>query len=179
MEKDHSNSVIAAATVVMAVTALVNIIVSTYQWQATRDATEISRNAFEAMQRPLIAVSKVDTEWDDKKKYLSIAVEYKNFGSIPAHEVKHTWQLLVNGQPLPTQVHPGDGTFVLVPQVPVQLLGHIDEPMYSPVREGTSPLALRVEIHYKGLSGKTYSFSEHQRWDPYHRRWALVENHID
>jgi hypothetical protein len=95
---------------------------------------------------------------------LGITVEVKNFGNIPASDLKVTWALLVDGVPKPKH-GPVPTSIMLFPETSMYLEGGITDPAhYSSILSGKSALEFVVEIQYKGVAGKQYYLRENSRY---------------
>ncbi len=72
-------------------------------WQGfeTHKIAEISKNTFNAVNRPYVGIESVPTKRDDQKKTLQFAVAVKNFGSVPAERAQIRWKAFLGGQLIP------------------------------------------------------------------------------
>lgn len=158
--------VIASATVV-------NLFVSCGLWISTKDSVDVARTTLETANRPYVGLQGVGVVPDpDKGGGVSIVVNIKNFGTVPAYYFNATWEVSLSGDVLPPQTVPYNPS-TLQPGDSVTLAGHIDGPTFAKVLNGERTLIIISRSSYKGPTNKDYQYCEKSQ---YHRNFSRFMN---
>jgi hypothetical protein len=156
-----SNCVIACAT-------LGTLIVSYLAYTTNVDAL---RQGY----RPYVAAAGIVVSKDDAHKQMQIVQQFRNAGTVPAHEVKADWHVLLNGAPLPNQVYP-DKPSELPPQQTNFMHGLIAGDIYTDVTTGRSTLEVDLVVTYKEANGTDHKFHEKSRYIPDVNNFGVMES---
>ncbi len=103
--------------------------------------------------------------------HLTVAVEFTNFGPVPAENYTDHWQMILGDKVLPNA--PGglpDTPRIIFPTEEIGLVGGIEDmpgdPQYTDVMEGIRPLKLKISWRYKGPDGE-HSCQANKQYDRY------------
>jgi len=165
---------ITLATIVIAIATVINVGAAIYMGVKTSEYTEITKNIYKASNRPYIGIDSFKINKDDNK-HLLFYVNYKNFGTVPASNVRVKYDMLFDGQ---TAQHSNsevyDSNSNLFPQVAnsIRLRTGAD---YENVISGKTVLDVVIDIKYRGATKDEYEVNERWRYDPNHNHFHHVE----
>lgn len=148
----------------MAILMVIATIFSAYAAWRTADVT---RQVYSTLDRPFLGVQSVQFEAKETSRP-TIAVEFRNFGQIPAVDGIVTVRVLVNGKIVapPEGTMSSQGVGIMSPTVPHFFYGFLASAVYDDVISGKSNLQILTSILYKG-TGVTgaYCYHEHFVYD--------------
>lgn len=146
-------------------------------WKANLAATELARKVFETRERPYIGVSKIAAYKNEGLKTLTLELELRNFGHVPANEVRASWTVLINSvEQESTQVLRQHS--LILPQAPRYFSQVIPEPHYSEIVNGRTTLETTVLVQYVGCGDTPFSYRSKFRFahDTFKFRSVLEES---
>lgn len=157
---------ITVATVIIAASAVVNILVSAGLFVATYRTATIAKLEFEAANRPYVGVELLDSRSDPQNKRLEIVATVRNFGTVPAEETAIDWDVLLDGVSAPSDPRMPDIPFTLFPTNSITKHATLRQQTFENVMTASVKLTVLVWLSYKGPSNKSYAYSEKSQYDP-------------
>lgn len=164
MTKKWFKDPITVATVVIAFATVINVLVSLYMGKKTNDYTEVTKNIYKASNRPYVGIDAVKFNKDDGK-HLIFLITVKNFGSIPATNVRVSNQLILDGTNIPTAGYEFNNKHSnLFPQATDNFIMKVGS-VYDRVENGSMVLDLTSTIKYRGvISDGTSDYEDRETW---------------
>jgi hypothetical protein len=149
--------------VILAVCGICNITVAFLMFGVTTRNSDVTRRIFETSYRPYVGVVSVSAFLDRTNKVMTLNVEWKNLGSIPAINVKAEWAVFIDGVRVPSSKIP-DEPIVMLPSDHHFFAGSIRSSSYDDVVSGKSKVEISVDINYEGPSGQAYRTTTKHRY---------------
>src|SRR5437016_3257448 len=125
------------SSLVVAVSTVAYVFVSILLWRVTKKSAQTTQSIFEAANRPYIGIFRLTTECMDGM--FRIQVDSKNFGSVPARNVRCDIEYVLNGTVLPNPDYSKE-IIAFAPQQPHCIQGTLGHPVGSQVCNGTGTL---------------------------------------
>ncbi len=165
---------ITLATIVIAAATVINVGAAIYVGVKTSEYTEITKNIYKSANRPYVGIESFKINKDDNK-HLLFYVNYKNFGTVPASNVRIKYDMLFDGH----KAHRSnedvyDSNSNLFPQVAhsIRLKTGAD---YENIISGKTILDVTVNIKYQGITKEEFEVNETWRYDPNHNHFHHVD----
>jgi hypothetical protein len=155
---------ITLATLVIAVSTVVSVVVSVLMWAAMRRQTKVTQAMFEAAYRPYIGAIELSPMTSIQElAWTVLTLQVKNSGSIPAFGLTATWKLLIDGQSILQNVP--SQKLTLLPNTFAHLNTEftVAREVYEKVKIGK--LRFSVTIDYQGVKNKKYRYTQHGETD--------------
>jgi hypothetical protein len=156
---DHAMTI---ATWVIAISTLAYFATTLGLWLTTRKSVKLTMKIFEESNRPIVGAIQAERKPDVYSPHLNIsyAITYVNAGNKPAHSVRKSLDLVVDGFVWPADIREEEPTEVLLPNYP-----YVEERVIgsqSQVRslERARTLSLIFRCTYKGASGSEYGYEQ-------------------
>ena len=151
----HDEAVV-ISTVVIALAAIINLVVSTLLWRETRSYSKTTRDMFEASHRPYVGVHRIQFTNDESQRKITIRAEIHNKGSVPAQRVEYEVKVVANGFPLPVIMAEHKPSLIF-PGTPAFNTSHITDA--KEYRDTISmPIDFFLSVHYEGVANRKYSY---------------------
>jgi len=109
----NQSAIIMWATTVIAITAIVNIIVTFCMWKISSRALKHSEKVFSLTNRPYLGITSASISFTDEKD-INPFIHFSNFGILPAKNIFFRWILMVNNKEIFSEINP-EKDFVLKP----------------------------------------------------------------
>jgi hypothetical protein len=146
--------------------ALLMVAATAFSAYATWRTAQVTSHIFALEERPFLGIENVRFEQGDTV-HPRAAVEYRNFGKIPASGAIVTVVALVDGKRLADSPNEMSSVSagVLSPGVPHYFYTYLPGATYKAVLAGQSSLMLHVRAEYKGPDGEPFCYSERVVFD--------------
>ncbi|BDV43604.1 hypothetical protein GURASL_25270 [Geotalea uraniireducens] len=168
------NDPITLATIVIAAATVINVGAALWVSIKTSEYTEITKNIYNASNRPYIGIESFEVNKDDNKHIL-INVHYKNFGTVPASNVKVNYDMLLDGNPgNHSNIELDDSKSNLFPQS-IHNIRLKTGSYYDDIISGKHKLDVVIDIKYRGATKDIYEVNERWRYDPNHNHFHHVD----
>jgi hypothetical protein len=155
---------VTVATLVIAVSTVVSVLVSYLMWTATWRQAKITQEMFEAANRPYVGVLSVDGMIFSGTKGEGMVIQLvfvaKNAGSVPARAISVVWRVWTENREIEQQPHKLQ-PIVLLPDQTEYLRSTFnlgDE--YKRIQDKTL-LNVSLTIKYKGVTEQDYHYEQH------------------
>jgi hypothetical protein len=148
--------------------------VAVMMWWTTRDYTQITKDIFRFSNRPYVGIVDVTAEEDAKNKNLSVHIELKNAGSVPARDLHASYTLSIKGNSVGAWDGSGTEFAVFPPQMSGYIEGKVAGNAYSSAIIGNPPLEVDVELKYKGMTEDQYYYRLKARYDANRNTFSFV-----
>jgi hypothetical protein len=131
--------------------AILMVLATIFSAYATWRTAQVTSSVFLIADRPFLGVRQVQFEAVDSPNPM-IAIDFRNFGQIPALDTLASAHAVVNGK----MIKPNDGEMtsmdagIVPPSVPFYLYAFLPADLYHEVLSGKSNLQVHVHLIYKG-----------------------------
>lgn len=153
------------ATVYIAIATVVNVLVAAYTGYKTSEYTKITNNIYESSNRPYVGILTIKPTKLEERRKIHINIQSKNFGNIPASNVRLRFDALLDGYAKPdikTRLY--DLKCNIFPQN-IYDYGLFMSSNYTEITNGKSVFELLITITYTGIDDKPYKDYERWRYD--------------
>lgn len=123
---------------------------------ATWRTSTIAEQIMKSSERPYIGVQDIELN-KDATDDPAVTVDYRDFGHIPADDVRIRGELLLNGDPL-TVVTKNVG--IMSPQVRHVIFLHLPKDRLEAAMNGGAALAVRITARYRNTAAREFCYSE-------------------
>jgi hypothetical protein len=144
--------------------AVLMVAATAFSGYATWRTAGIAQALYRASERPYLGVQRV---WMDRTapQGVRVAVEYRNYGHVPAENTDIAERLLVDGHPvLSAKRELAAG--IISPGVPHFLHVHLDDTTREAVKSGKSSLIAIVAASYNSAAGHKLCYLERFKYLP-------------
>jgi hypothetical protein len=144
--------------------AVLMVAATAFSGYATWRTAGIAQALYRASERPYIGVQRV---WMDHSAThgVRVAVEYRNYGHVPAENTDVVERVFVDGHPVPSaQRELAAG--IISPSVPHFLRVHLDDATGAAVASGKSSLIAIVTASYNSAAGHKLCYLERFKYSP-------------
>jgi len=156
---------ITLATVVIAAATVINVIAAVVVSVKTSEYTEVTKNIYKSSNRPYVGINAIDLTKDDANKKLYLKVEYKNYGTVPATNVRIAGNILIDGFKMErTDQDIYDNHAIIFQQTNYIVTYKIASNYYN-FLNGKVLLELDAIVKYKGIADEQYQDQEKYRYD--------------
>ena len=150
---------ITTATTVIAVATVINLIISSLLWRATKRTADVTKNIFDAANRPFL-FPVLDAVWDRERRRFNFIIEIRNFGAVPASNIRGKIRATLEDEEVRVWDDLAPASLLLLPQQPIAFPSYIDGDNFTALWERDEELRLSVEFQYKGAGDQIYTYSE-------------------
>jgi hypothetical protein len=172
------------STIIIALATVANIGISVMLWlttqqsvQVAQESVEVTRQVFNAANRPYIGVVTIETNLNQKNRRLDYTAEIKNYGTVTANSVEIQLETFVNSQIQPQSYDPETKSGVLLPTSSVFVNDGISDPYFKAVMETGSRLQVKVSVRYFGATGVSHSYTQEYKYDPAANKFFNVSSY--
>lgn len=156
------------ATVIIAAATVINVIVSLYMGNKTREYTEITNKIYKASSRPYVGINTIKISKNEPGT-LTIALEFKNFGNTPATNVRISFDALLNNGKMNEshryknldKMHSN-----IFPQCTYSFPFSVTS-NYKEITSGVVPFVLNIKANYSSITEDNYEDNEEMQYNPF------------
>lgn len=152
---------ITVATIVIAISTVVSVVVSYYAWKATKlsaraaaESAEITKLMFEEAYRPRVAIIGVQSSLDPQGKKAKLTVALKNYGTLPARHIELLYACSA-------EENSDHGLQSLMPQEITSRVITLQGADFDWLMDGKT---LKLESVYFGAGGQKYRYDQHMAY---------------
>lgn len=170
---------IVISTIIIAVAAVLNLIASLVISFKTSEYTEVTKNIYNSANRPYVGVESIDVD-DSDKKHLIFNIKLKNYGTVPATDVRIEDNIIIDG----IKTKKGgyeiyDAHTNIYPQATRKTWLKIGFD-YENIVNGHKVLDLSIAIKYKGISDNKDEYNNYEvfRYDNVRKAIQPIEANV-
>ncbi len=181
---DPNSRTIAIATIVIAIATVIYVVATILLWWTTKQSVDITRQAFEAAQRPYIGATVAkrndypSPSSPSGPERIEFSIDYTNAGTVHAHDVRSSLLIIIDGNFLPRKDKEEEDSLALLPRQTISQTAILHEAQDLAAIKGASTLSLLLKCTYKGPSEKQYSYQQRYVQDRVSGHFAAVKTTI-
>ena len=153
------------ATWVIAISTLINIVISAFLWITTKRQAEYTQYMYETSQRPYVGLLQPSHKIDREKKTFLYKLMFTNTGSIAAQNVFIKIEGYVNNNKIPLTEDESKPT-VMFPQGKLLRTGWVEGDHFDAMMKGISVFKLEMTTTYQGAKNTQYVCRQEIQFEP-------------